>query len=158
MFSVFIEWTGPLSALLWLSAESRSQSSGLLCWSGAFKHEFVWLNAFFSSKCGIKARPDTHGIKYTISHEFGLLRDFTRLKASSCYSIHTRQNVSLYPANAIAGWCTTTGACHIKIHQKCLKVDPVVLYYTARVIMIGTYRCHANGCMATTSRENVAEI
>ena len=46
----------------------------------------------------------------------------------------------------------------ITIHQNCLKVDLMVLYYKARVIMIGTYWCGMIGYIATTSKENVTEI
>ena len=53
---------------------------------------------------------------------------------------------------------TLQQVCDIKFHQISLKVDPIALYYTAMVIMIGTYWCDAIGYMATTSRGDVIEI
>ena len=56
--------------------------------------------------------------------------------------------------HATLGWYNTTGVGYaIKTHYNCLKIDHIVLYHTANVIMIGTYWCDAIGYMATTLRK-----
>ncbi len=78
-----------------------------------FQTRIRWLNAFSGSKCGIKARTDRSGIKYTISHVFVLLQGSHSafgLRPRGILQQNKRVGYCVFYPMVICSWVTTSWA------------------------------------------------